>query len=118
MRPALGLVFLLLVTACGPVTVTVFEVRNGMVRFVVENRSEVDVQSISFEVLFRSPSGDPQTADTIVYTATRDEAGNPSAFVRAQDETFFNARLPSGSVYATARVLEVAFSDGSARPPR
>ena len=110
---------LLVAAACGaePVTVTFDEATGGLARLVVVNRSERDVQSISFELSFRSQAGEVVRVDTVAYTSTTDAAtGNPTAFVKAEDETFFVTKGPSNSVSATATVLELTYIDGTRWP--
>ena len=119
MRSLFSMTSLLVVAACGtePVTVTFDEATNALARFIVVNRSERDVQAISFELSFRSQAGDVVRVDTVAYTTTTDAAtGNPTAFVRAGDETFFMTKGPSNSVSATATVLDLTYIDGTKWP--
>ena len=104
LAPIVLLTLLGLATGCSPepVQVTYAGVSGQTARFVVENRSAQDVMSISFEIDFREPSGAPAALDTMAFRATVEAAsGDTIPFVRAGDETFFNAQLPAGSVSAT-----------------
>ena len=119
MRSLFLLTSLLVAAACGaePVTVTFDEATDSLARFIVVNRSERDVQAISFELSFQSQAGDVVRVDTVAYTTTTDAAtGNPTAFVRAGYETFFMTKGPSNSVSATATVLDLTYIDGTKWP--
>ena len=119
MRTSLVAASLLVAFACGsePVTVSFAEASDGIARFTVENRSEQDVRSISFELSFRSENGGVLSVDTVTYETTRDAStGEPKAFVRAGEETFFPTSMPSNSVSATGRVLGITFMDGTLWP--
>ena len=90
---------------------------NTVLQLIVVNRSARDVQSISFEVSFRSQAGEVVRVDTVAYTTTTDAAtGDPTAFVKAGDETFFMTKKPSNSVSATATVVELTYIDGTKWP--
>ncbi len=118
MRSPLVMISLLVAAGCSsePVTVTFEEATDGLARFTIENRSEQDVRSISFELSFRSQAGDLAHIDTVTYTSKTNAEGDVSAFVRAGDETFFVSKLPPSSVSASATVIEITFWDGTAWP--
>jgi len=112
---------LLLPVACRPeaVTVTYFETRNGVARFDVQNRTERDIRSMSFELSFYSETGAMVHVDTVGYSVTRNAAtGDTIPFVRAESETFFVTKAPTAAVSATGRVLAFTFMDDERGTPR
>ena len=119
MRLPLAVTSLLIATACGsePVTVRFDEVKNDLAFFFVLNQSERDVESIDFELSFRSQGGDVLSVDTVGYATTPDAAtGYPTAFVKSGAETFFVAKMPSNAVSATATVIDLTYIDGTKWP--
>jgi hypothetical protein len=117
-KPSILLAALVLLSACSasPVSVKADEPAAGTARFVVRNRSARDVQRVRFELTFRSADGATVSVDTTGYVLTVDHSGQTVPFVRAHEETFIVHALPPGSVAGRARVLKVAFMDGSTWP--
>jgi hypothetical protein len=109
------LVTIILLSACSgqPVSVKTDESASHNARFIVQNRSDRDVQEIRFELTYRTADGATVRVDTTGYNLTLGDSGQPVPFVRAHEEAFFVRRLPPGSVAGQARVLKVAFVDGT-----
>ncbi len=114
-KPGVPLVAIVLLSACAgqPLSVKADASASGNARFTVQNRSDRDVKEIRFEVTYRSADGTTVRTDTTGYNLIVGDSGQPVPFVRAHEETFFVRRLPPGSVSGRARVLKVAFTDGS-----
>ena len=117
-KPGVPLVAIMLLSACSgpPVSVKTDEAATDNARFIVRNRSDRDVKEIRFELTYRSADGATVRVDTTGYNLALDNSGQPVPFVRAHEEAFFVRRLPPGSVAGRARVVQVAFVDGSTWP--
>jgi len=116
-RLPIGAITTLLLVVCGacgspPVTVSVHELDASTVRFVVRNLSDRDVQSLRVALTFRSDAGSTVRVDTVSYQVASGMPEPAAAFVRGGDDTFLVQALPTGSVRANARILEVTFMDG------
>ena len=119
MRLSATLLSLALVAACGPepLTVTLADMDDRTARFDVANASDDDLESVSFELVFRSADGGVTRADTVSYESVTDPSTcDIVPFVRSGEQTFFAWRVPPGSVSVTASVVETSFFDGKIQP--
>lgn len=93
------------------VEVKFMKFQNQAALFTVENNTEQDIYTVTFEVTLFSKDKSILKIDTVDYSNSIDSVGNTIPFVEAGKDTFFPYGITQETTSASARTLNFGFKN-------
>jgi hypothetical protein len=104
------LILLISMTACNNEQLkTEFnQIKDGLARFDVINKSSKDIRGITFEIKYIDNSNKVILVDTVSYQISNDYS-DKAIFIKANDKTFIVQKIPENCKTANIKILKTIY---------
>lgn len=83
------------------------EIKDNIARFDIINKSNKDIEKITFEIRFLDNLDKILLTDTIEYLMSKEYFKGKTPFLKANDKTFIVQSIPNNCKKADIKILEV-----------
>lgn len=83
------------------------EIKDNIARFDIINKSNKDIEKITFEIRFLDNLDKILLTDTIEYLMSKEYFKDKTPFLKANDKTFIVQSIPNNCKKADIKILEV-----------